>query len=73
MEWLLIIIAGAAVLWLGYKFGFSKHRTSVHETVASQWTADQAQAAYGESYGVVYAQMADPVGSPYRSSPWNPA
>src|SRR2546422_4761850 len=63
MEWLLVIIAGAAVLWLGYKFGFSTHRTSVHEATASQWTAVQAKAAYQESYGIVYAQMADPAGS----------
>jgi hypothetical protein len=63
MEWLLAIIAGVAVLWLGYQIGFSTRRTSVHETVASQWTAEQANAAYQESYGIVYAQMADPIGS----------
>ena len=53
MEWLFAIIAGAAVLWLGYKLGFSTRRTSVHEAVASQWTVEQAKAAYQESYGIV--------------------
>ena len=62
IEWLLAIIAGVAVLRLGYKLGFSTRRTSVHEAVASQWTAEQAKAAYQESYGIVYAQMADPTG-----------
>ena len=63
MEWLLAVIAGAAILWFGYKIGFSTRRTDLHQAVASQWTREQAKAAYEESYGIVYAQMADPMGS----------
>jgi hypothetical protein len=65
MEWL-FILPGLLVLWRGYKMGFASHRTDTYAVLAalaSQWTEDQAQAAYLESYTIVYQQMADPTGS----------